>query len=340
LINAGQRQLVLEDGHLLSCDDTISCDDANAVVAGRERRESLARGPGSIAPIVRKELRDAVGSRWLIGYATLLGALGLAATATGLDAASGLALQAFGRTTATLMNLCLLLAPLVGVLMGAASIAGEQERGTLEHLLAQPLSRSRLLLAKHAGLLTALMLATVAGFVPAGVLIASATGAGMIGHYLLFPAIACLAGAAMAGIGLVISVCSRSAVQAQGTAVFTWFGFVLLYDLLLMGTLAAGNLRAEWLVAALLANPVDAARILGVLALEPDLYLLGPAGAFIATRFSPAGTAALLLAALAVWTTAPVLVATLRFRLPSQGRRRGAARRASPVLSSKEITLS
>ena len=41
------------------------------------------------------------------------------------------------------MNLCLLLAPLVAVLMGAASIAGERERGTLEHLLAQPLSRTR-----------------------------------------------------------------------------------------------------------------------------------------------------------------------------------------------------
>ena len=50
------------------------------------------------------------------------------------------------------MNLCLLLSPLVAVLMGAASIAGEQERGTLEHLLAQPLSRAELLCGKHAGL--------------------------------------------------------------------------------------------------------------------------------------------------------------------------------------------
>ena len=121
--------------------------------------------------MVRKELTDAIGNRWLIGYAAVLGALGLAATATGLDSTSGLALQAFGRTTATLMNLCLLLAPLVAVLMGAGSIAGEHERGTLEHLLAQPLTRTGLLLGKHAGLLVALVLATVAGFVPAGVLI-------------------------------------------------------------------------------------------------------------------------------------------------------------------------
>jgi Cu-processing system permease protein len=181
----------------------------------------------------------------------------------------------------------------------------------------------------------ALVLATVAGFAPAGVLIASAAGAGMIGHYLLFPAIASLAGAAMAGVGLLISVSSRSAVQAQGTAVFAWFAFVLLYDLLLIGSLAATGMPAEWLAGALVANPVDAARVLGVLALEPDLYLLGPAGAYIAARFSHAGAAALLLAALAFWTTVPVVCANMRFALPRRGR--GAYDRvATQALSSTE----
>ena len=107
--------------------------------------------------------------------------LGLAAASAGIESASGLALQAFGRTTATLMNLCLLLAPLVAVLMGAASIAGERERGTLEHLLAQPLTRTRLLLAKHAGLVISLTVATLAGFLPAGILVVAAAGAGVIG---------------------------------------------------------------------------------------------------------------------------------------------------------------
>ena len=55
----------------------------------------------------------------------------------------------------------------------------------------------------------------------------------------------------MAGVGLLISVSSRSAVQAQGTAVFAWFAFVLLYDLLLIGTLAASGMPAEWLAGAL-----------------------------------------------------------------------------------------
>jgi len=311
LLAAADRQVTLEEGRV------VQSRDSGLGVRGSGCQVLQMRAPhGRITPVVLKELRDAFANRWLIAYSVLLAVLGLAATSTGLDSTSGLALQAFGRTTATLMNLCLLLSPLVAVLMGAALIAGEQDRGTLEHLLAQPLSRTSLLIGKHAGLLVALTSATIAGFVPAGVVVAAAAGFAMIGHYLLFPAIAALAGIAMASIGLLISVTSRSAIQAQGTAVFTWFGFVLLYDLVLMGSLAVSGMPAPWLAAALVANPVDAARVLGVLALEPDLYLLGPAGAFVVAKLSPPGTAAVLLAALIAWAAAPVGLAVLRFSVP------------------------
>lgn len=313
LLDIGDRAVTLEDGRVIKRTAGPHPPIATPVAAGRC---GAAKVEGRISPIVRKELRDAVTNRWLTAYAVVLAALGLAATATGLDSTSGLAIQAFGRTTATLMNLCLLLSPLVAVLMGAASIAGEQERGTLEHLLAQPLSRSGLLLGKYTGLVIALTAATCAGFLPAGVLIAAATDVTMLGHYLLFPGIAALVGLAMAGIGLLISVTSRSAVQAQGTAVFVWFAFVLLYDLLLIGTLAVSGVPAEWLAAMLVANPVDAARVLGVLALEPDLYLLGPAGAFLTSRLSSAGAAAVLLSALVTWSAVPVVIAMHRFSIP------------------------
>jgi Cu-processing system permease protein len=311
LLDAGDCEVHLEEGRLLRVNRRARQSETST--------RSFARTPpaaGSVRPIVTKELRDAITSRWLVAYAVLLAALGFAATATGLQSSAGLAIQAFGRTTATLMNLCLLLSPLVAVLMGATSIAGEQERGTLEHLLAQPLTRTQLLLGKYAGLLISTTAATFAGFLPAGVLVATAVDPAMLGHYLLFPAIAALASAAMIGIGLLISVTSRSAVQAQGTAVFAWFAFVLLYDLVLIGTLAVASLPIEIVSALLVANPVDAARVLGVLALEPDLYLLGPAGAFLVARLSTAGTAALLLGALAAWTAVPVAAAAMSFSRP------------------------
>ena len=316
LLAVGDQCLTLEEGRVAQIETLRAQGEVHP-----SPRTAPATKAGRLLPVVLKELRDAFASRWLIAYAVVLAALGLAATATGLDSTSGLAIQAFGRTTATLMNLCLLLSPLVAVLMGAALIAGEQERGTLEHLLAQPITRRGLLLAKHAGLVIALTTATLAGFLPAGVLIAAATDVSVIGHYLLFPAIAALAGLAMAGVGLLISVTSRSAVQAQGTAVFAWFAFVLLYDLVLMGSLALSGIPPPWLAAALVANPVDASRVLGVLALEPDLYLLGPAGALLTSELSRTGAAAVLLGALVAWATMPVIAAALTFSIPLKRKR-------------------
>jgi Cu-processing system permease protein len=162
----------------------------------------------------------------------------------------------------------------------------------------------------------------------------------LLGHYLLFPAIASLAGAAMAGVGLLISVSSRSAVQAQGAGVFAWFGFVLLYDLVLIGALSVSGMRAEWLAAALVANPVDAARVLGVLALEPDLYLLGPAGAYLAARLSRVGAAALLLSALALWTVAPAAIAAIKFALPRRRARRAGKPAHQTLTTAEEASFS
>jgi Cu-processing system permease protein len=326
LLDAGDLTVTLDDGRVAATTRRVA-DSDDACVPVRFGTPDVGAKLGRVRPIVMKELRDAVTNRWLIAYTVLLAALGLAATVSGLDSASGLAVQAFGRTTATLMNLCLLLSPLVAVLMGAASIAGEHERGTLEHLLAQPLTRSQLLLGKHAGLLAALTGATVIGFLPAGVMVAAAAGPELFGRYLLFPAIAALVGAAMVGIGVLISVSSRSAVQAQGTAVFAWFAFVLLYDLLLMGVLATSGIPPEWLAALLVVNPVDSARVLGVLTLEPELYLLGPSGAYLTARLSPVGASALLLGALGLWTALPVAAAAVWFSLPVRRSRRDEARK-------------
>ena len=319
LLATGGRRIVLEDGRVADC--------AVASPVEREAAESHPSGSRSqparparvsVMPIARKELHDAIRNRWMTAYAVVLGALGLAAAASGLESSAGLALQTFGRTTATLMNLCLLLAPLVAVLTGAATIAGEHDRGTLENLLAQPVTRGRLLLAKYGGLLASLTLATVAGFVPAGLFVTAHTGIAFIGQFLLFPAIAAVLGAAMLGVGVLISVSSRTAVQAQGTAVFVWFTCVLLYDLLLMGTLALSGLPVEGLAATLIANPVDAARVLGLLALEPDLYMLGPAGAYTTARFGVAGAALMLSASLIFWTIVPLALSVYRFRSVSR----------------------
>ena len=265
--------------------------------------------------IARKELRDALRNHWLQGYALLLGLLGLVVAMAATRGAAGLGLQSFGRTAASLSNLCLLLAPLVTLALAAASIAGERDRGTLERLLAQPLERRDLLLGKAIGLGVSLILATIVGFAPAAVMLAGVAGPMLLLRYAIFPLLAVLVIGALLGVGMLVSVRSHSGGQAQARAVFLWFAFVMLYDLILMGTLLAASIPAGVLAGLLLLNPVSSGRLLVVLALEGDLYLMGPAGAWLVETFSSTGTALLLVSSLALWTVVSLLLALWSFRL-------------------------
>jgi Cu-processing system permease protein len=274
--------------------------------------------------ILRKELRDALRNRWLVGYTVLLAALGLVAAWAGLRGGEGMALQTYGRTAATLTNLCLFLAPLVALVLGASAIAGERDRGTLEYLLAQPVTRAELLFGKYLALLSALAAATLLGFAPATTVIAARAGASSAARFLIFPLLAILLAAAMLALGLALSARATNGVAAQGFAVFTWFACVLLYDLVLLGMRASANVAPGLLATLLVLNPVDAGRVLVVLALEPDLYLLGPAGAWLLAELGPIGAASLLLGSLVGWTGAGLAAAAWIFRPPVAS---GASRR-------------
>lgn len=266
-------------------------------------------------PIVLKELADARRNRWLLGYTVLLAALGLAVAYTGLGSAAGLSLTMFGRTTATLINLTLFLAPLVGVSLGAATISGERDQGTLDHLLSQPIERGELLLGKYIGLWTSLLLATLIGFAPAGVVVAAFAGVTSLYSFLIFPLLAQLVISAMLALGLLISVRSDGRSQSQTFAILVWFVFVLAYDLLLLSSFSITKFSADILALLLLLNPIDAGRVLSILLLEPDLYMLGPAGAFLIETIGTWGTGLLLLSSLAIWTSIPLALAKRKFKL-------------------------
>lgn len=264
-------------------------------------------------PVIRKEFIDAFRNRWVVGYAVLLGVLGVFAAWVGMRSSGGMTLQMFGRTTATITNLALLLAPLVAALLGATSIAGEREKGTLERLLAQPITPGQLMTGKFLGLLAAISAATFVGFAPAAVMV-GVISPSSLPLFLAFPLVVIPVAAAMIGMGMLSSASSATAARALGNAVVLWFTLVLFYDLLLMGTLMVLALPSTSLAALLLANPVDAARTLIILLLEPDLHILGPAGATIVIALGRWGAVGTIVASLIVWSTLPVTFARSVFR--------------------------
>jgi Cu-processing system permease protein len=263
--------------------------------------------------ILRKELRDAVHGRWLAVYAVAFALL--AFTLALVDRQAGeLGSQGFNRTTAGLINLSLLIAPLLALIMGAGAIAGERERGTLVGLLAQPLSTTELLVGKYLGLLFAVWLALAAGFGAAALLVAAFNPLTDAGHYLLFVALSAGLAAAMLSIGMLISVVSERRVRALALAVGAWFLLVLFYDLGAIGLALAVSSSGRTLLLTVLGNPVETVRILAILSLEPDLQVLGPLGAYLSTEFGTAKSAIMLLAGLLFWTVAPLVASVYLFR--------------------------
>jgi len=258
--------------------------------------------------ILRKELRDAVQSRWLVAFAVTFALVALMLSLVqgrGGDIGS----QGFNRTTAGLINLCLLLVPLLSLVLGAGAVAGERDRGTLVALLSQPISAAELLLGKYIGLAIAVWGAIALGFGAAGLLVALISPLTDIGHYALFIVLSAALSSAMLSIGMLISVLSDGRLKALSAAILVWFVLVLFYDLGAIGLALSISSSGRTLLVAVLGNPVESVRLLAIMSLERDLQILGPLGSYMVDQLGTATSAGLLIAAIAVWTVAPLAVA-------------------------------
>ena len=268
----------------------------------------------AVVVIARREVRDAINSGWLLLYGGAFAILALGLSYLGQRNLGSLGFENFSRTTASLLNLCLLLAPLIALSLGAGSIAGEKDRGRLGYLLSQPLDRRELLLGKFLGLVLAIGIATIAGFGFAGLIIAFFASAMDATTYVLVLTLVLALVAVMTGIGVVTSVISSTRVQALGLALLIWFFAVLFFDLVLIGMVSAAALDGAALLALLLLNPVEIVRVLAIIRLEPDLEVLGPFGSYLLDQLGRTQATVVLSAALLAWVAAPVSFALWLFR--------------------------
>lgn len=263
--------------------------------------------------IANKEVRDAASGKWLLLYGVVFSVLALALAYLGERNLGSLGFENFSRTTASLINLCLLLVPLMALSLGAGSIAGEHERGTLSYLLSQPINRWELVVGKFLGLVLSISIATIAGFGVAGLFIAFFASTMEASTYLWLLGLMLVLGAVMTGIGIMASVVCNSRVQALSAALFFWFAAVLFFDLVLIGMITNASLGGRSLLAGLLLNPVEIVRVLAIMHLEPDLEVLGPFGSYIMDDFGKGQATAVLLVALSLWVVVPISIAAWVF---------------------------
>lgn len=267
----------------------------------------------NIFVLAQKELKDARRNRWFILFALAFAGLALTMGWLALSGVGTYGLAGFGRTGASMVNLVLLIIPLMGLTLGALSVAGERERGTLLYLLTQPISQSELLIGKFIGLSMAILVALVLGFGLSGLLIAWQGGTSQAGDYLTLVLLAFVLALASLSLGFLISAAVRKSATAVGIALFLWLLLVFFGDLGLMGTAIVLRMDIDQLFTLALLNPLQLFKMAAILAIRSNLEVLGPAGVY-AVRTYGSQLMTLLIVILIAWTVLPLTITYLVFR--------------------------
>lgn len=255
------------------------------------------------AKVAGYEIRDVIRSRWLIGYVLFF----LLITD---------ALFRFGgggeKALLSLVNVVLFLIPLVAIVFSTVYLYAARE--FIELLLAQPIRRGQVFSGLYIGLAAPLSATFVAAILIPFLLHRGATTAqpGTFAALLLTGVALTFIFTALA---FLIVARTEDRLKGLGIAVVVWLFLAVLYDglVLLVVSLMADHSIERPLLALMLANPMDLARV--ALLLQFDVAaLLGYTGAVMQKFFGRSVGIAATSLAIAVWVVAPLLVGIRAFR--------------------------
>jgi Cu-processing system permease protein len=254
------------------------------------------------AKVVRYEVQNVLRGKALLAYGVFFFAatLGLIRLGGGVE-----------RALPSLANVVLLAVPLVSLLITTVFLY--DGRAFTELLLSHPVGRSTLFRGLYLGLVLPL-----AGMFLVGVGVPLALFGGLsnaTGSVLLMLASGALLTAVFTAVGFWVAFSVGEAARGLAAALILWLGFTLVYDgvvLMASHALAAYPLERPML-AAMVLNPVDLARVLILMAVDASA-LLGYTGAVFQDFFGGVWGVLTATASLAAWVVLPYMLALRRFR--------------------------
>lgn len=258
---------------------------AKRVSRGEPKHAQAPGLMGNIGTIGMRELREATRSRWFVLYTLAFTLLGLAISFVSASGTGSTGLAGFGRTSAGLINLVLLVVPLMALSAGAGAIASDRERGMLQYLMAQPVTRAEIVLGKYVGLALALLACLCLGIGGCATILAIKGMPTRPGEIMGLTGLSFALALGMLSVGMLISVLARKSSVAVGTAIFSWLLLVFVTDLGLMAGAVALRLRVEQLFALSLFNPLQVFKMWSLHAIDSTLDVLGPAGLYASEEF-------------------------------------------------------
>ncbi len=240
--------------------------------------------------LFRLELAEAMRSRWLAFTAVVYGTVFSGFLWLGLRESRILGFTGLSRVVLNVANAIVLAVPLVALVATGQTIVKARQNGFFELMLTQPVRRS-----DWFGAVVMSRLAVVVGplvILMLGALVAGGLGVGgpdaTLAPVVLRTLLVTVSLAwAFLGIGFFISVHARTPERAMVLALVAWLLAAALHDFALIGLLLRFRLAPEVIFGLAAVNPIEAARI-GILgAVDPDLSVLGPVGFWLANTLGP-----------------------------------------------------
>ncbi len=267
--------------------------------------------------LTKKEFLDNVRNKWILALSAVFVLLILVVSYFGATLTGGSAgFQGLSDTVVGMATIEFILVPILGLMLSYAAIVGEKERGSILLLMSMPITRLETILGKFLGLGAVMLAAILSGLGIGGGVIMVFAGTEGWESFLVFLLGSVVFALAFLSVGLLLSSLAKRRGTAMGLAVFLWFFFAFIFNLVLTGVLVAtggsfpqpGATLPDWFTAASIANPVNAFNFF-------VLRAFGITEAFGVASMIPAfvtvGTTALSLVA---WVLVPLGLSIWRFR--------------------------
>ncbi len=270
----------------------------------------------SILTIAAQEIRMGVRNRWVLAISSLMAVLALAISLLGSAPTGLLDVDALSLSTVSLSSLSVFLIPLIALLLSYDALVGEIDQGTMLLLLSYPISRSDVVIGKFVGQVSIISFATIFGYGLSGVLTAMSSDVMPPDHawwaLMVLVLSSIVLGAIFIALGLMCSAMARNRGIAAGGVVALWLFFVIIFDLLLLGSLVSGAdeiLSAEAFSGFLLANPTDIFRMINMGGISGS----GLVGGMAEVSASVGLPSTLLWSSMLIWCAAPLAVGAFMF---------------------------
>jgi ABC-type transport system involved in multi-copper enzyme maturation permease subunit len=258
------------------------------------------------AALMTFQARSVIRGRWsivaILGFAVAAAMVAL----LGLGSFRQLGLGAVGPAAVSLLNLALLLPTAQALLLGALALSGERESGFMAALRARGMSSGAAVLATWLAVTLSAWLSLLAGFAVVAIIVAGNVPMADMPVFFSIMLICGACAAVAAAIGVLVGSAVTNRLQASLVAIATWFLLALGLDLVVIGLGVFLSLGEPAILLAVLANPIEAARVSALLLLDASGGALGTMGIYLSETFGTGMAMVLLIGALILWVVLPL----------------------------------